>query len=337
MPDTNKPEIDELLSGYIDGELSERQRTELKRLLKHDSQIGERLAQLKKQKQLLSALPAVSAPEELLDDVKATLERRYILDQCGSSRDESAGVRHLMFRRVLTVAAMFLIPAGILVWVVLNIITPVDSNKTIFAFKPEQTDVKTTVLQGSPQIANTVRSTVPDANPFSSSLILTTDQAVAVNNFIEKTIFSNSLRDSTVPKRTDSATIYQIRSSRSNVLALLKGLQPVWGKSSGVDFSVKDSATDTEMTVANATAEQTIAILDQPGIESRIAMAANYAAFNDESVDMPRTAVAKNTIPTGLEVPIKPILTATEDRPNLKPAAKGSEEIIDLTITVTAQ
>ena len=158
-----------------------------------------------------------------------------------------------------------------------------------------------------------------------------------MNNFIEKTIFSNSLRDSTVPKRTDSATIYQIRSSRSNVLALLKDLQPVWGKSSGVDFSVKDSAADTEMTVANATAEQTIAILDQPGIESRIAMAANYAAFNDESIDMPRTAVAKNTVPTGLEVPIKPILTATEDRPNLKPAAKGSEEIIDLTITVTAQ
>jgi hypothetical protein len=337
MPNSNKPEIDELLSGYIDGELSERQRTELKRMLKHDSQIGERLAQLRKQRQLLSSLPTASAPQGLLDDVTATLERRYILDQCAPSRDETAGARQLMFRHLST-AAVLLLVAGVLVWFVLDIITPVDSNEASIALQPEKV-IETTALQQNPQIANTIRSIAPDANPFSSALTLTTDQVVAVNNFIEKTIFSNSLRDNTVPKRTDNATIYQIRTSRPSVLALLKDLQPVWARSSGADFSVTDPANDTEITIANVTAKQAIAILDQSEVHSRIAMAANYAAFNEESVDMPKTAVAKSDIPVGLDIPIKPILTAAEDMPNLKPTTntKEPEELVDLTITVMAQ
>ena len=41
MTQTDKPEIEALLSSYLDGELSERQCNEVKRLLQHDSQAGD--------------------------------------------------------------------------------------------------------------------------------------------------------------------------------------------------------------------------------------------------------------------------------------------------------
>jgi len=40
--------IDELLSGYIDGELTARGKTEVERLIKHDMQISERLEELQR-------------------------------------------------------------------------------------------------------------------------------------------------------------------------------------------------------------------------------------------------------------------------------------------------
>ncbi|HEG44443.1 MAG TPA: hypothetical protein ENH94_10390, partial [Phycisphaerales bacterium] len=39
--------------------------------------------------------------------------------------------------------------------------------------------------------------------PFESHLDLTSDQAIALNNFIEKTVYNNGLRDSTIPRRSD--------------------------------------------------------------------------------------------------------------------------------------
>ena len=177
----SKPEIDELLSGYIDEELSQRQRTEVKRLIQHDDELSQRLNELKRQKQLLGSLPVASAPEGLLDDVKATLERQSILDNASASREESAGVRHLMFRRVLTAAAMFLVPIGILAWVVLNIVTPLDSDgdkpffvkpnlPAIFAPKPEVRDV--------PEPGHLAVAQLP---PFESHLDLTSDQSITLN------------------------------------------------------------------------------------------------------------------------------------------------------------
>ncbi|HEG43853.1 MAG TPA: hypothetical protein ENH94_07390, partial [Phycisphaerales bacterium] len=203
MSEKSKLEIDELLSGYIDGELSQRQRTEVKRLIQHDSELSQRLNQLKRQKQLLGALPIVPAPEGLLDDVKVALERKSILNERPAYHDDSAGVRHLMFRKFLTAAAMFLVPIGILAWVVLNIVMPLDSDgdkpffvkptlPAIFAPKPEVRDVS--------QPGHLAVAQLP---PFESHLDLTSDQAIALNNFIEKTVYNNGLRDSTIPRRSD--------------------------------------------------------------------------------------------------------------------------------------
>ena len=77
----NKNNLEELLSGYIDGELSERQCNEVKRLIGHNEQAAAMLKQLQKNKALLGSLPQAQAPAHLFENVRASLERSVLLDE----------------------------------------------------------------------------------------------------------------------------------------------------------------------------------------------------------------------------------------------------------------
>ena len=68
--------IDELLNGFLDGELDDRHQTEVQRLLKHDKQIAERLKSLRNCKRIVSSLPYAEAPDGMLENIKASLEEK---------------------------------------------------------------------------------------------------------------------------------------------------------------------------------------------------------------------------------------------------------------------
>ena len=72
--------IEELLNGFIDGELTARQQTEVQRLISHDRQIAQRLRQLEKCKILVGSLPHVDAPAETFAQVKASLGAKAVQD-----------------------------------------------------------------------------------------------------------------------------------------------------------------------------------------------------------------------------------------------------------------
>ncbi len=335
MSEKSKAEIDELLSGYIDGELSERQRTEVKRLIQHDDELSQRLGELKRQKQLLGALPIASAPEGLLDDVKASLERQSILDNASAGHNEAAGVRHLMFRRFVTAAAMFLVPAGILVWVVFNIVMPLDSkHKEPLVVKPALPSILAPKSEES-GVLRPDRVAVAEAAPFESHLNLMSDQAIALNNFIEKTVYNNDLRDTTIPRRGDNSTTYEISASAVKVLALLSDLQPIWDRCSSTSFSVDGSEGVGGLLVNDITAEQVMAIFKEEKNDTRLAMAKNYASFNSESRNVPGAASKESA--SDIAMPI-PILTAQPERGAIEDDTTESEsgQQVKLTITVVA-
>ena len=99
-------EIEELLSLYIDAQLSERTRTEVKRLIQHDEKIAKKLRTMQKTKRLLNELPTEAAPETMAADIQAVLERRFILGQNSPQTDDSAGKRHLLVQRSLAAAVL---------------------------------------------------------------------------------------------------------------------------------------------------------------------------------------------------------------------------------------
>ena len=74
-----KTNINELLSGYIDGELDERQTTEVQRLIAHDPKVAERLREMQQYSTLIGSLPIAEAPAEMLEDIKTRLERNSLL------------------------------------------------------------------------------------------------------------------------------------------------------------------------------------------------------------------------------------------------------------------
>jgi len=67
---TEEMRIEELLNSYIDGELSVRQRTQIKRMAANDPNIEARLKQLQKCRALVSALPAAQAPACIMEMLK---------------------------------------------------------------------------------------------------------------------------------------------------------------------------------------------------------------------------------------------------------------------------
>ncbi len=98
--------IDELLNSFIDDELSPRHRTEVQRLIAHDAEVTERLAELERCKMLVGSLPRAEAPPEMVEDIKAALERRTLLGQRPEHIESQRGLMQLFVRKVTSAAAM---------------------------------------------------------------------------------------------------------------------------------------------------------------------------------------------------------------------------------------
>ena len=124
MNENHKIEIEELLNDLVDDRATDRQEIEFKRLAKHDPAIVDQLAAMQRQKELLNALPVESAPVSLAEDVNSALERKLILGDLSGTVQTIVGTSHLYERRILTTAAMLLLPLGLLSFVVYEIIKP---------------------------------------------------------------------------------------------------------------------------------------------------------------------------------------------------------------------
>ena len=83
--------VDELLSSFIDGELTERQRIEVQRLISHDAEAAGRFQRLEKCRMLVTSLPRADAPADMLERVKAGLEARRLTLQETSVFEQRRG------------------------------------------------------------------------------------------------------------------------------------------------------------------------------------------------------------------------------------------------------
>ena len=109
---TRPDDIEKLLNGYIDGELTTRQQTEVKRLLATACKLAQRLARLERCRMLISSLPQAEAPAGMFHDIKASLARRTLLGEQAIAVGERAGARERFIRKVFTAPALIaLVPA----------------------------------------------------------------------------------------------------------------------------------------------------------------------------------------------------------------------------------
>ena len=331
-------DIDELLSCYIDGELSDRGRTEVKRLLQHDKDIAAKLGELQKQKQLLNCLPVSPAPEGLLQSINVSLNTKPAADRYFIDADHLVGARHLFLRRVLTAAAMFVL-LGALVLVVFSVIMPGAASRQGVAIAPagsslDQGPATEAVVASAPA----TQEAIPDSYPFRAALELTTYDSIAINGFIAKAIYNNGLVDNTIPKRQPTSSTYHITCTTDQIVTLVGDLEAVWDKCHRASLTVYDEAAVADIMIDNVTSAQAINVFAQDKSDDRIEMAKNFADFNAlirDGDDAGSFALSPLTEPTEFipSVPIKPELTRPE-QPQAPTDKVQTGQSVNLIITV---
>jgi hypothetical protein len=276
MSESSKIEFEELLNAVVDDEATERQKTELKRLAKHDPNIERQLESLRRQKKLINASPIESAPKGLVEDVISVLERRLILGDSISPERTVTGTSHLMMRRLLTTAAMLLLPLGLLSFVIYQIMKPASTGPIDYV-----STNKILSQSGSSELAVSSIPMVVRQLPFDGILTFRTNQQMTVSNFTEKMIFDLGLMRSTVPSREVDVTTYQITTSPERVAKLMDSLQGVWPRCQQVTLNVIDgSEEDNTIDIVDVHAEQVKSLASEEDREIMGVMAKQYALSN---------------------------------------------------------
>lgn len=307
MSEKEHLEKDELLSGYMDDQLTPRQLTELKRLLANDLQFRQELEAVEHQRRLLQSLPVETAPAGMAEEIRSALERRFILAD-SAPRFDTVGKWRLHLRRLAAVAAMILLPLLALGVVVYMILQPTAAER-----KSSMSSGSVAVSQDS-QSGAPVATTGTGANSsallFSAVLQFQTSQPIAANDFIEKKIHTLGLMNFTKPQRQSDRTSYKIVCSRQYVEGLVGELEGLWPRCEKASYALLDASTKQPVRVEAIGPQQALAMIRLTDISAAAKLAQNISEQNAQK------AIAKAN-PTDVaqplpEKPSKPILAWDE-------------------------
>jgi len=336
------PNMDELLNSFIDGELPARQQTEVQRLVDHEEKIAQRLQQLRKCKMLLSSLPVTEAPPQILENVKASLAGKPLLDESAFRRTERAGTRHLLGRKVFAAAAMLGL-VRILTAVVYTIVAP----ETVTQSRGQKTEDRGQKTDSDFRLL-TSDFRLPAA-PFSGRLELRTSYLPAVVAFINRAIEDNvpsatkhrGQRTEGRGQKTDSdfrlpTSDFRLICSSESFNLLLAELGNIWDKLDSATLFVDTQVFGQRVVVDAVTAEQISGIVNQDDSKRRMEVAKDFAVLNNIAEHLPGreilTAIDDTTV--GLITPPKPVLTWNQKTEKKSPARTKENKNIHLTITV---
>jgi len=271
------PNIDELLCSFIDGELPLRQQTEVRRLAARDPEVGRRLRQLQNCKTLVSAMPRAEAPDEMLEQIRHSLERRTLLAEQAAAPRVSTGTWALVLRKCVAAAAMVALLA-VLGAVVYQIVAPVSHTGSPEPF---------VAASGESDVSGTAPTTVTDAG-FSGRLELHTAALVQTDAVIKAAIEENALMASVESDTTGDTRIYRLVSTRQGIRRMVAALGGVWGNFETATLHVgSPGALDEAVTVEAVTPMQAVAIVTQKDAPSSLETARDYAVLNGVAQEMP--------------------------------------------------
>ena len=329
-----EPSIDELLNGFIDEELTARHQTEVQRLIAHDPQIAKRLRQLQKCKMLLSYLPKAKAPDEMLEKVKASLERTTLPSEQSDRFDRREGARHLLIRRVIAAAAMVGLLA-VLSAVIYNIVSPeAIREKPVISKDWQQSAVKSRVA-GKEQIA--IATTVAESG-FNGTLELKINNLAATDAFINRAIEDNGLSDYAGISRQIGRNEYSLTSSRQAANLMLSDLVNIWAKLDSARLLVQGGDIDKPIVVNSVTAEQVAEIISKETPEKCIKTAKDFAVLNRMAEILPGKellAATSNKRLDSITIP-KPVLTSNTNVNKSQASKFKAGQEVNLTIVVLA-
>jgi hypothetical protein len=297
-PDTNmnasNERIDELLNGYIDDELTVKQKAEVESLVRRDAKIAKRLRQFQKCRILVGSMPVVEAPAGVLEGVKASLSEISLPVEKQSAYKEQSGNKHILFRKVLAAAAMIGLAAVL--------------SALIYRFVPPQS------------IPEAPPARVVAASEFSGRLELKTNALNAVDAFIKSAIDDNVISASSNLERRQGRRIYSLSCSKKGLNSLLADLDKIWSKLDSATLFVDTEVFGVHTEVDAVTTKQIAKIAGQNNAEKRTKLAKDFAVLNSIAEQMPDKEI-RVAIETG-----KPDLI--EQWPGSKPVLTEPQKLV---------
>jgi len=266
------PNIDELLCSFVDGELSARQQTEVQRLASRDPEVGRRLRQLRNCRTLIGALPRAEAPGELLEQIKLAVERKTLLEEQPVSGVSTAGVIHLMARRLVAAAAMIAL-LGVLGFVVYQIVAPIADTGVQPVAHIDKPSRMEPARPGAPTV-------VADSG-LSGRLEIRTGTVAQADAVLKRAVEQNGLSALVASDDAAGTRTYKLVSSRQGVGRLIASLQSIWQSFDGVTLQIEGPEQfAASVTVHAVTPEQAASIVASQNTAASIETARNYAVIN---------------------------------------------------------
>ncbi|MHC4122352.1 MAG: anti-sigma factor family protein [Planctomycetota bacterium] len=330
--------IDELLNSFLDDELTQRQRTEVNRLVRNDEEIARRLKELERCKMLVSSLPTAEAPAEMIENIKESLERRTLLDHYNGAPDEHKGARQLFYRKLVAVAAVIAL-VSVLGSLVYTIIVPKGTANKALAIEDWQLmKPETDILRPESDFAQSdsvvmVADGLTDKK-FQGRLELKTDNSVAVNSAINRAIKDNDLQQKESPEDIEAGNLYVLSGTSEKVRLFIADLTNVWPELDGATLWVEEEE-GKQVVVDWVGPGQIEKILSQKNLKGSIELAKEFSNSNS-SADFSsfRTIFAKGEkMDSELVFIPKPVLTGGEENKTQKTVEETEE--IRLTIVVS--
>jgi hypothetical protein len=276
-PNTN---LDELLSSFIDGELSPRQRTEVQRMAAHDPSVAKRLRQLQNCRTLFCSLPPAEAPGDMLEQIRQSLERKTLLQEHPVAARRATGVIHLVFRKFVAAAAMIALLA-FLGAIVYQVVAPVSG--------PEPTTTVALNLPETPSADTGGRMPpmVVEDKGFAGRLELQTAMFVSTDAFVKRAIGVCGLENLAPPEIMGNRSVYRVVGGREAISRLVASLDSVWNQVDSASLHVDRLQGATPVAVEAVTADQVATVVARNSTEASIETAQVYATMNHMAQTMP--------------------------------------------------
>jgi hypothetical protein len=324
-------QIEELLNGYIDGELDERKSNEVKRLIDHDKEVFDLYDSLKRYKDLMDSVSQTHCPDGLGDSINKQLEREILLADT-SVYSHSAGRRHLILRRFMTAAAMIAL-AAILSFVILDIFIPKSSRDKFFANTMRKKTFKE-VLYEKP-FPNESATPAPQQDipiipvkgsdvPLVAVLTLETKNPIEVDWLVAKALTTTGIfNQTTAIERQPGSVRYVINCSDESVANLLAELSFVWPQCRSAKLDIGTEQAGKYITVNNISAQQALDICKADAYPVRSRMAGDLAAINRAAAENIEKLYAIDTIDYEQLYAQKPALASVEKSPDVNLPVTG--------------
>ncbi len=312
-----KPDMNEMLNAYMDGELEARQSVEFERLLENSSELRGQLRCLKNVRNLVHHLPFEEAPVELSQQVRSMLERKALFGEGLAERPATERLSRLVFQKIRAVAAVLALGV-VLSLLVYSIVAPVDPGSESLV------------------VDDKLGPITPAPGPMRGKLELVCAAMPAIDSFLMRSVEFNNLSSCVQREDMVGQRLYYVSCHREDIKHLLSDLNSVWHQFDETAFYVNTGDLGEMIRVNGASVSQVASLINEKDVRKRIEHAKLESVRNSM-----RNATDSGSVMASLEdqmtlsaMPPRPMLTSGEPNRVLTSESPKPGERVELTIVL---